>query len=224
MELGKGSHKRFTDAYPDAASFNQAKFCPLFMEDLKKETEHDEEFLGTFVRLPKLNPGDAVFFNGMTYHRPLPLCRRGCNRTNSRRITLRYIAGERTSYRNDIPSAATHYSMRWCPSYILQLMGYECRFKAGDRVLDKSEMPIVVDLHRNRSIPTDGIGNNFFMPPPLVYFWGSGPRVHHDTCGVISSYLFKTLRRLLYRLVPSVDWFIFADTPDLRPGEEEIFD
>ena len=224
MQFGRGSHRRFTNAFPNASKFEQEKFCPLFMEDLQKETRRETAFLDSFIELPKLDPGDAVFFNGMTYHRPMPYCKQGCTRTNSRRIALRYIAGERTTFRSDTPSIATHFATRWCPSYLFQMLGYECRAKAGEPVLSRADMPVVIDLNGARKIPTDGISGEWFTPPPLPFFFGSGHRVHHDTCGLESEYVQKVFRRLFYRTLPILDKWIFGGTPELRPGEEELVD
>ena len=145
-------------------------------EDLAKEDKKDETFLNSFVELPKLNPGDAVFFNGFTYHRPIPYCRGGCTKSNSRRMTLRYIDGERTKFRADVPTQATYHQVRWCPSWPFRfLLGEECRIKAGMLARDTRKLPIVIELDKargGRKIPTDGLTEEFSKPDPWSYFFG----------------------------------------------------
>ena len=223
MQIAKGSHLRYTKAYPDDSVYHQDKFCPLFWEDMAKEGDRDPGFLSSFVELPVLHPGDAVFFSGMTYHRPMPYCAQGCNRTNSRRITLRYVDGERTKFRSDVPSQANHFSARQCPSFLGRwFLGEKCKYTPGMPV-EEADFPIVVNKDGPRRIATDGARKEYFELETIGYFLGCGRRVHHDTCGLEGEYKRKIFQRLAYNLLPP---FLYSQVwkapPALRPGEEKF--
>ena len=151
---------------------------PLFRDEIAREKAGDTTVINSIVELPRMKPGDAVFFNSMVMNRLVTTCNGGCRKTNTRTLLLRYLDGERTKFREDVPSLSVHPQTRWCPLYrpwLSTLLGKPCRFHPGMPVRD-SGLPIVIQLDKNkggRRLVDDGLLNtDHFKLESWEYFLG----------------------------------------------------
>ncbi|CAK9033286.1 Hypothetical protein SCF082_LOCUS20430, partial [Durusdinium trenchii] len=215
MDLSRGSHRAYDQRYGTQEPFRYENYCALQDDDLQRESAGDPAFLNSFERLPRLNPGDAVLFSGLSLHRPLPLCRgpHGCQTNNTRRLTLRYIDTDRTVFRNDTPSVANHPMTRRCPwpSAMWEMLG-KCRDKPGNTVFKHVEgeghevvkLPIVFPKSERQLLPLERLDSVTPLVPHWTYFLNAGTRVHHGVCSLESVYARKIARRLAYNVLPQV--------------------
>lgn len=100
------------------------------------------------------------------------------------------------------------------------MLGFNCRIHSGDDVF-KQKLPIVIDEVRGRNLGK--AAENKVVLEPWEFFVFPGFRVHHGTCGLEQQYLLKIARRILHKVVPKLQMFIWGDVPKPRPGEEQVY-
>eukprot|EP01084_Bolivina_argentea_P240511 404032_1 len=229
MQISNQSHRHYSDQTTNI--FNSDKYCDVWMNDLEIErniSHHKHKtFLDSFIKIPTLYPGDALIFHGLSYHRPIPACKGkdSCHRQNTRRITLRYIDAE-TEFKSDEPKMfrCNHPHVRRCPTKFFGLDAFfGCKWKPGvTKVKDIS--PVVLDINNKRQLNKWRNENDEnIIKPPWPFWVNSGLSVHHETCGLEYIYVPKVVRRVLHRLLPSVQTFLFGGIPKAEIGEEDIW-
>jgi len=232
MHLSRGSHRAFEQSKGKQTPFSYDRYCEVIQRDLDKEAARDSAFLDSFVALPTLHPGDAILFSGLVYHRPMPVCKGGCHVNNTRRITIRYVDSDRTSFRNDVESSSTHPMTRNCPSILAGGSWLnDCKLVPGESVKEhaKNGLPIVFPP-REVSYDIESVIESLkerksLQPkiPPWQFFVAPGHRVHHGVCDLEKRMATITARRILQKFSPSLQRAIFGGEPPVRPGEEAFF-
>ena len=121
LDIYKGTHATYSNKYK---YWNSMEYCSE-EKNIKSKIDHDGYDKERII----LKPGDVALFQGLTFHNAVKTC--GCNIDTCRRITLRYVDGEVTRWRDDIPS------MKWPP----------IRMMAEPGELVNRKMPVVYDIN-----------------------------------------------------------------------------
>eukprot|EP01084_Bolivina_argentea_P284927 488464_1 len=152
MEMFDKTHKLFTN---NNNKWNPYKYC-----DLWRDIEHDMDstnttptkLFGIEKEIINLNVGDVALFQGLTFHRVIKTNK--CKLDTCRRVTIRYVDGQVTKWRDDVPKS------KW--PFIQQMS------RPGQLVVN--DLPRVYDKRKNGSVDWGICGNGKPLIPPLKYW------------------------------------------------------
>ena len=144
MDIYEGTHLTYSNLHK---SWNPFKYCSEW-DNIVADIEHEKYNTHRI----ELKPGDVVFFQGLAFHRVRKT--RGCKLDTCRRITVRYVDGEVTRWRNDIP-----------PSIWPTIKMFSDPGKSVN-----ATVPIVYD--KKNPVNYNGFDQEGAMVPSLFYWFG----------------------------------------------------
>ena len=144
MDLYEGTHKQYSNTHD---IWNPYEYCSEWKNILSRISQDKYK-----THKIELKPGDVVFFQGLTFHRVKKT--KGCRLDTCRRITVRYVDGEVTRWRDDIMPSI------WP---IIKL-------KSEPGLLVNRTMPIVYD--KNKPVNLNGFDRKGPMVPSISDWFG----------------------------------------------------
>ena len=93
MDIYEGTHTQYGKSHKSWSPYDYCSEWKNILLNIK-----DDKYVTHRI---ELMPGDVAFFQGLTFHRVKKT--KGCNLDTCRRVTVRYVDGEVTRWRDDIP-------------------------------------------------------------------------------------------------------------------------
>ena len=144
MDIYEDTHTTYSSKHKTWNPYDYCAEWKSILSDIKQDKYVTHKI--------ELKPGDVALFQGLTFHRVRKT--RGCRLDTCRRVTVRYVDGEVTRWRNDIEPS------KWPIIKMLQEPG---------ELVNKS-MPIVYD--RNKPLNHNGFDVQGSILPSISDWFG----------------------------------------------------